>query len=80
MGHGDYLEIANMQVLKICDADDFMIVVMVVISTIMMDLKISDDVQDVGADSDFYNDDGLGDGNNPQYCSSKLRSPILLQL
>ena len=36
MGHGDYLEIANMQVLKICDADDFMIVVMMVISKMIM--------------------------------------------
>ena len=35
MGHGDYLEIANMQVLKISD-DDFRIVVMMVISTMMM--------------------------------------------
>ena len=36
MGHGDYLEIANMQVLKIIDADDFMIVVMMVISKMKM--------------------------------------------
>ena len=41
MGHGDYLEIANMQV-----------------------LKISDGVQDVGADSDFYEDDDFGDDIN----------------
>ena len=34
MGHGDYLEIANMQVLKISDADDFMIVVIILISTL----------------------------------------------
>ena len=36
MGHGDYLEIANMQVLKISDADDFIIVVMMVISKMIM--------------------------------------------
>ena len=35
MGHGDYLEIANMQVLKISD-DDFMIVVIIFISAKIM--------------------------------------------
>ena len=34
--HEDYLEIANMQVLKISDADDFIIVVMMVISKMIM--------------------------------------------
>ena len=36
MGHGDYLEIANMQVLKISEAADFIIVVMMVISKMIM--------------------------------------------
>ena len=59
MGHGDYLEIANMQVLKICDADDFMIVVMMVISKMIMVWVMVTILNIV---------------------SSKLRSPLLLQL
>ena len=59
MGHGDYLEIANMQVLKIRDADDFMIVVMMVISKMIMVWVMVTILNIV---------------------SSKLRSPLLLQL
>ena len=59
MGHGDYLEIANMQVLKISDADDFMIVVMMVISKMIMVWVMVTILNIV---------------------SSKLRSPLLLQL
>ena len=59
MGHGDYLEIANMQVLKISDADDFIVVVMMVISKMIMVWGMVTILNIV---------------------SSKLRTPILLQL